>query len=338
MSPLVYFVLAAAGFAAAYVYTYRVRKEGKSPRGQVPRLGSLDLYDTALLAGGLGRAVDVATVTLHARGIVHIDGAGRVTDLGAHPPTDPIAASVLDALRAQGGTASFTELRVAVAPSPTVLAVEQRLFALKLLNPGARGPRPRLARVILAAVTALTLAGLFVPGIAGSPTEHTVWWVVNLVLFLVGAVGCAGMAWWLFERYDKLEGPLPDHARMYLEQMAFYPQAGLANVAAAQPGGAGLARFALAGPEWVGDPALAAVLFEALRGGAGRIRSRGWTEDQWHRAANARTPLGGPGLIDPTPADQPPPTYGSPNGAAAHWSNGGYAPPPGPQPFDDPRE
>ncbi|MFI6986344.1 hypothetical protein ACIBSV_48385 [Embleya sp. NPDC050154] len=146
------------------------------------------------------------------------------------------------------------------------------------------------------------------------------------MLVLAGSAGCAFMAWWLSERYDELEGPLPEHGRKYPERLALYPQSSLANVEAAQPGGSGLGLFAVAGPERFGDPALASVLIPAGRSSAARIRSRGWTEDQWHRAANARGPLGGPSHLDQARAA--PAGYGSPNGAEAGWSEARYAQPP----------
>ncbi|MFI1585858.1 hypothetical protein [Embleya sp. NPDC020630] len=66
------------------------------------------------------------------------------------------------------------------------------------------------------------------------------------------------------------------------------------------------------------------------------LRSRGWTEDQWYRAANARGPLGAHSHADQVRAN--PPVYGSPNGAVAGWSDGGYAQPPWQPPFEEPRE
>ncbi|MFI6986343.1 hypothetical protein ACIBSV_48380 [Embleya sp. NPDC050154] len=75
-------------------------------------------------AGGPGRAADVATVTLQARGIVRIEADGRVADSGTQALGDPIAGAVVEALRRHGGVASLVEVRVAAAQSPSVLAVE----------------------------------------------------------------------------------------------------------------------------------------------------------------------------------------------------------------------
>lgn len=321
---MVWLIVALALFAGAALYTRGVMRTGKARGHGSPEPGSLDLYQLAFLAGGPARTADVALLGAWARGAVTIGADGRISPAGQDPSGDGYAQAVQSAL--PSGTVAGA--RTAIAEHPAVRAVHDRLFGLGLLNPASRPARLRGARVVLALAPLVAAAGLFVKPLAGSPTHHTALWVANLAVVLIGATGCAVLAYWLFSRFDKLREPLNDRSLFYLWNQVRDPGQ-LGHIAQAAPGGAQFGDTALFGTERIPDPTLRGVFQQASAVTAGRIVSDGWTEAQWIQSANSRGQLGAPSFADAqqaasqaaaqaqaVPPQAPPSAY--PSGADGH--------------------
>ncbi|WP_436772795.1 TIGR04222 domain-containing membrane protein [Yinghuangia sp. YIM S09857] len=300
------FIVSTLLFVAVCGFAVRVQKEGKPRRVPVPPPGTLGLYELAYLAGGPARAADVALLAARARGGIGIAANGQVAVQHAETP-DAVAADVLAAVQSTGPGpgavpgavpgpgADLASARTAVAARPFVRAARERVFDLGLVNPSARNPRLRPARVALWIVPLVAIAGLFLEPYAGSPGDGV--WIANLVLVVVGTAAGIGSAYLLFSRYDKLRAPLTDSAIHYLWSQVRDEQ-GLATLAAAVPGGAGLGPVALAGPAAGGDPSTAAAFGHAAQATIGRILGDGWTEQQWTTNATVQGPLIGPSYLD----------------------------------------
>lgn len=289
-------VINALLFIAACGFAHQVQKRGKAKRLPAPPPGTLGLYDLAYLAGGPARTADVAFLAAQARGTLSIAGNGQVAVQRADT-ADALAADVVGAVQAGGAGANLASARAALADRPSVRAARDRLFGLGFLNPAARNPQLRPARVGLWVVPLVTVAALFLEPYAGSPSDDTALWVTNLILVVLGTAACMGAAYLLFSRYDKLRGPLTDSAIHYLWSQVRDEQ-GLAALAAAIPGGTGLGTAALAGPAAVADPTIVGALGQAAHATSGRIVSDGWTEQQWVNNANVQGPLVGPSYLD----------------------------------------
>ncbi|MGR7000894.1 hypothetical protein ACU686_27220 [Yinghuangia aomiensis] len=121
--------------------------------------------------------------------------------------------------------------------------------------------------------------------------------MANLAVVLIGATGCAVLAYWLFSRFDKLREPLNDRSLFYLWNQVRDPGQ-LGHIAQAAPGGAQFGDTALFGAERIPDPTLRGVFQQASAVTAGRIVSDGWTEAQWIQSANSRGQLGAPSFAD----------------------------------------
>ncbi|MGA4544237.1 TIGR04222 domain-containing membrane protein [Uniformispora flossi] len=293
---MVWLVISALLFAAVGGFAMSVRRDGKATRAPVPEPHSLDLYHLAFLAGGPARAADVAVLAAQARGTVAVAGNGQVTAVGGDAP-DAVAAGVLDAVRGGGGSPPLASVRVAVAESAAVQGLRESLFAQGLVNPAARHPRLTAVRVALCAVPLVAIAALFVDGLAGSPSDDTAIWVANLILALLGTAACGIALYALFTRYDRLRGPLTEHAIHYLWQQVRDPQ-GLRGVESTVAGGHGLGSVALGGVSRIKETALQAVFAQAFQVTSGRITSAGWAEQRWIDNANERGPLDGPSYVD----------------------------------------
>jgi uncharacterized protein (TIGR04222 family) len=317
---LVWLIVALALFAGAAWYARTVLRAGKAHGHGTPEQGSLDLYHLAYLAGGPGRAADVALLAAWARGAVTIGADGRVSPAGQDPSGDPYAQAVQAAL--PSGTVAGA--RVQIAAGPAVRALHDRLFGMGLLNPASRPARLRGARIVLAAAPLVAAAGLFVKPLAGSPTDDTGLWVANLVVVLLGAAGCAVLAYWLFSRFDKLREPLNDRSLFYLWNQVRDP-AQLRHIAEAAAGGAHFGETALYGVDRVPDATLGSVFRQAAQVTAGQVVSDGWTEAQWNQSANSRGQLGGPTFTDVQQAAS--------RAAQAGPPPGGPGPQPGPPGF-----
>ncbi|UGQ11990.1 TIGR04222 domain-containing membrane protein [Yinghuangia sp. ASG 101] len=283
-------------FVAVCAFAVRVDKLGRARSAPLPPPGTLGLMELAYLAGGPGRAADVALLAARGRGAVGIDGNGRVTML-RQDGGDAVAADTADAVRIGGAAADVASVRAVLAAKPSVRAPRDRLFALGFLNPAARNPLLRPVRVALTVVPIIAIAGLFLESYAGSPSDDTALWVTNLVVVLLGTAACIGAAMLLFSSYNKLRGPLTENAVRHLWSQVRDEQ-GLAALAAAVPGGAGLGTVALAGPASVPDPGISGAFGRAAQATSASIVSDGWTEHQWTANANAQGVLGGPSYLD----------------------------------------
>ncbi|WP_436789703.1 TIGR04222 domain-containing membrane protein [Yinghuangia sp. YIM S10712] len=307
------FIISALLFVAVCAYAVNVHKQGKARRAPAPPPGTLGLYELAYLAGGPARTADVALLAAQARGTLSIAGNGHVA-VQRQDNADALATDVLGAVQASGAGADLASARATLADRPSVRTARDRLFELGFLNPSARNPQLRPARVGLGVVPVIAIAGLFLEPYAGSPSDDTAIWVTNLVLVLFGTAACAGAAMLLFSRYTNLRGPLTDSAIHYLWSQVRDEQ-GLTALAA-MPGGAGLGKVALAGPAVVTDPAVSGAFGQAAQATSGRIVSDGWTESQWANNANVQGPLVGPSYFDlhrqastPLQGNQPQPPH-----------------------------
>lgn len=290
------FVISALLFTAVCAFAVNVQKEGKTKRAPAPPPGTLGLYELAYLAGGPARTADLALLAAQARGTLGIAANGQVA-VQREDTADALAADVVGAVHAGGAGATLASTRAALADRPSVRASRDRLFALGFLNPAAHNPRLRPARIGLGTVPLIAIAGLFLESYAGSPSDDTAVWVANLILVLLGTTACAGAAYLLFSRYDKLRAPLTDSAIHFLWSQVRDEQ-GLTALAAAVPGGAGLGKVALGGPGAGADPGVSSAFGQAAQATSDRIVSDGWTEQQWINNANVQGPLVGPSYLD----------------------------------------
>ncbi|MDI2126603.1 TIGR04222 domain-containing membrane protein [Yinghuangia seranimata] len=294
---MVWLIVSVVLFAAVGVYARGVMKAGKARRVVAPETGSLDLYHLAFLAGGPGRAADVALLAARARGEVQIAPDGRIAPGQGAGGGDMYGAAVDAAVRGAGGNATVAGARVVVAGHGSIRALRDRLFQQGLLNPAKHTANLGTVRLALWIAPLVAIAGLFIKPLAGSPTHHTGLWIGNLALVLLGTLGCATMLFFLFTRYDKLQSPLNDQSMFYLWNQVRDPQQ-LQHISQAVPGGPGLGEVALFGLDRIQDPALRGVFTQAVQVTAGQITSDGWNEQQWRQAAESRGPLGAPSYND----------------------------------------
>jgi len=95
-------------------------------------LPTCDVYDIALLAGGLPRVVDTAVVTLLEQGRLGADAIGRLHALGSAPGR-PVEQAVLD-LAGSLPRRTIGSVRFRAQEDPRVTAVAERLVTAGLLR------------------------------------------------------------------------------------------------------------------------------------------------------------------------------------------------------------
>ncbi|OPC83562.1 hypothetical protein B4N89_23810 [Embleya scabrispora] len=98
---------------------------------------SVGVHELAFLAGGPGRVVDTTIVGPRVREVLCVARDGRLT-APARTGEGPIEDTIL-ALVPAGSGADLTEVRLAAAVDPAILAVRDRLVAAGLMR---RAPRP----------------------------------------------------------------------------------------------------------------------------------------------------------------------------------------------------
>lgn len=110
-----------------------------------PDVSRLDLYTAAFLTGGPARVADVAILAMRATGVLHIGRDGTVTATG-RGPADPVAAGVLRAVQAAGGSAPLATVRLLGARCPEVQGIGHQLVAWRLMRLPMGTARMRAAR------------------------------------------------------------------------------------------------------------------------------------------------------------------------------------------------
>lgn len=293
---MVWLVVCAALLVVAVWYARSVLRAGRARGSADNAQAALDLHHLAFLAGGPARAADVALLTAWARAAVTITPDGRVAP-GAQPAADPIGAAVDSAVRAAGATATVAGARLTIADAPAVRALRDRLFGMGVLNPAVHTAGRTRARIVLWIIPVIAIAGLFVEGLSGSPSDDKALWWSNLGAVVVVTIACLTLLFFLFTRYDKLRAPLNDSSLFHLWNMV-RDQDAVRRAGDAVHGGHGLGEVALFGHGRITDATLREVFRQAARVTAGQITSDGWTEQQWQAAVDSRGPLDGPTYAD----------------------------------------
>ncbi|WP_439674541.1 TIGR04222 domain-containing membrane protein [Embleya sp. MST-111070] len=117
---------------------------------------SAGIHELAFLAGGPGRVVDTTIVGLRVRGLLLVAREGRLTAT-ARVGEGPIEDTILDLVPAESG-ADLTEVRLAAAGAPAILAMRDELVAAGLLRRASRPFGRRAATVTPAGVRCLGAA------------------------------------------------------------------------------------------------------------------------------------------------------------------------------------
>lgn len=173
----------AVSFAVVLVLRLRSALRGMRGAGE----GPLDLYETAFLAGGPGRAADVALYSMHGDGRIGVDERGRMYVMRPEA-RDAVERELLDRCGPTEGVRLST-LRPALMRSAPVQGYGDALARRGLLlRPEAHRRRRRAALAHYAVcATAFFILQFGAPG-AGSPASAP--WEVPAVLPVVAAVVC----------------------------------------------------------------------------------------------------------------------------------------------------
>ncbi|MFF8695514.1 TIGR04222 domain-containing membrane protein [Streptomyces sp. NPDC015144] len=221
----------------------------------VPDLGTdreLTLYETAFLAGGPHRVVELTLVAMHLRRRLLLAHTGWATVVDPEG-RDEMERTVIRAIGPQGQS-PIPPLRRAAAATEAVRALADRLVAAGLALPGGAGGEVaaavRAVRGAALLITAMGAVTLLMPGQEHGPGGPVVSLLVWFGLPLALTVGCLAIARMEIHPYDSWASP-----------------AGWRLLAAngAARGGV-LAALAVDGVRAVDDPALRA----ALGGGVSR--------------------------------------------------------------------
>ncbi|MEU2128769.1 TIGR04222 domain-containing membrane protein [Streptomyces sp. NPDC018352] len=215
----------------------------------------LTLYETAFLAGGPHRVVDLALVTMHLRRrllLAHTGWATVVDPVGR----DEMERTVIRAIGPQGQS-PIPPVRTAAATADAVRALADRLVAAGLALPGGAGTDVAAAvRAVRGAAVLVVVMGvvtLLMPGQEHGPGGPVVWLLVRFGLPLALTVGCLAIARMEIHPYSSWASPAGQ--RLLAENGV--PVAGADRDV--------LAAIAVRGVRAVDDPALRA----ALGGGPG---------------------------------------------------------------------
>ncbi|MGW1429666.1 TIGR04222 domain-containing membrane protein [Streptomyces sp. NPDC002431] len=212
----------------------------------------LTLYETAFLAGGPHRVVELTLVAMHLRRRLLLAHTGWATVVDPEG-RDEMERTVIRAIGPQGQS-PIPPLRRAAAAAEAVRALADRLVAAGLALPGGAGGEVaaavRAVRGAALLITAMGAATLLMPGQEHGPGGPVVSLLVWFGLPLALTVGCLAIARMEIHPYDSWASP-----------------AGWRLLAAngAARGGV-LAALAVDGVRAVDDPALRA----ALGGGVSR--------------------------------------------------------------------
>ncbi|MET8740714.1 TIGR04222 domain-containing membrane protein [Streptomyces sp. NPDC004728] len=215
----------------------------------------LTLYETAFLAGGPHRVVDLALVTMHLRRRLLLAHTGWATVV------DPVGRDEMErtVIRATGpqGQSPIPPVRKAAATADAVRALADRLVAAGLALPGGAGTdvaaAVRAVRGAAVLVVAMGVVTLLTPGQEHGPGGPVVSLLVRFGLPLALTVGCLAIARMEIHPYSSWASPAGQ--RLLAENEV--PVAGADRDV--------LAAIAVRGVRAVDDPALRA----ALGGGPG---------------------------------------------------------------------
>ncbi|MEE1772911.1 TIGR04222 domain-containing membrane protein [Streptomyces sp. JV185] len=218
----------------------------------------LTLYETAFLAGGPHRVVDLALATMHLRRrlLLAHTGWATVVDPAGH---DEMERTVIRAIGPQGQSRT-APVRAAVATADAVRALADRLVAAGLALPGGAGTEVvgavRAVRGAALLVVATGGAVLLMPGQEHGPGGPVMSLLVWFGLPFALTVGCLAIARVEIHPYSSWASP----AGQRLLAANEVPAAGADRDV--------LAALAVGGVRAVADPALRA----ALGGGGGPLR------------------------------------------------------------------
>ncbi|MEV8451519.1 TIGR04222 domain-containing membrane protein [Streptomyces sp. NPDC052095] len=227
--------------------------EGVGDTGPDPGTGrELTLYETAFLAGGPHRVVELTLVAMHLRRRLLLAHTGWATVVDPEG-RDEMERTVIRAIGPQGQS-PIPPLRSAAAAAEAVRALADRLVAAGLALPGGAGGEVaaavRAVRGAALLVAAMGAVAVLVPGQEHGPGGPVVSLLVWFGLPLVLTVGCLAIARMEIHPYDSWASP-----------------AGWRLLAANGTARGGvLAALAVDGVRAVDDPALRA----ALGGGVSR--------------------------------------------------------------------
>lgn len=218
----------------------------------------LTLYETAFLAGGPHRVVDLALVTMHLRRRLLLAHTGWATVVDPEG-RDEMERTVIRAIGPQG-QAPISPVRTAAATADAVRALADRLVAAGLALPRGAGTdvgaAVRAVRGAALLVVAMGAVTLLMPGQEQGPGGPVVSLLVRFGLPFALTVGCLAIARMEIHPYSSWASP----AGQRLLAANDVPAAGADRDV--------LAVIAVRGVRAVDDPALRA----ALGGGAGGRR------------------------------------------------------------------
>jgi uncharacterized protein (TIGR04222 family) len=153
--------------------------------GHVHEPAGIGLYETAYLAGGPQRVVDLALVLMAGRGRLHLAHTGWTTVVDPHGRSRLERALIAET--GPGGQCRTAELRLALTAHPTVLEIGERLALAGLAVPALL--RERMALAVRHVQGALLLsAGLLIASLAMMPQGHSsagtaiAWFALPVVL------------------------------------------------------------------------------------------------------------------------------------------------------------
>ncbi|MFJ7196456.1 MULTISPECIES: TIGR04222 domain-containing membrane protein [unclassified Streptomyces] len=213
----------------------------------------LTLYETAFLAGGPHRVVDLALATMHLRRrlLLAHTGWATVVDPAGH---DEMERTVIRAIGPQGQSRT-APVRAAVATADAVRALADRLVAAGLALPGGAEVAGAVRAVRGAALLVVATGGavLLMPGQEHGPGGPVMSLLVWFGLPFALTVGCLAIARMEIHPYSSWASPAGQRLLAANEVLAAGADRDV------------LAALAVGGVRAVADPALRA----ALGGGAG---------------------------------------------------------------------
>ncbi|MET9656164.1 TIGR04222 domain-containing membrane protein [Streptomyces sp. NPDC006510] len=178
----------------------------------VPDIGAgheLTLYETAFLAGGPHRVVDLTLATMHLRRRLLLAPTGWATVVDPEG-RDEMERTVIRATGPQGQS-PIPPIRAAAATSDAVRALAERLVAAGLALPGGAGTdvaaAVRAVRGAALLVVAMGAVTLLMPGQEHGPGGPVVSLLVRFGLPLALTVGCLAIARMEIHPYSSWASP-----------------------------------------------------------------------------------------------------------------------------------